>query len=70
MSSKAIGENQPVYSISDDIKIMIHNKTSDLVGELFGSLLAKYQISLEASMNDSSFLNLTVMMECVTNVIE
>ena len=45
-----------MYSKSDYIEIMINEKSSEDIGQLFQSLLSRYQIWLETSMKGSDFV--------------
>ena len=59
-SSKDTDQEREMHSKSDNMEIMIYDK----VGELFESLLNRYQIGLETSMRGSNFIfdcvNLTI----------
>ena len=50
MSSKDNGEDRVMHSKSDNIEIMINDKTHPVIEELCQSLFSRYQTGLEASM--------------------
>ena len=50
MSSKDNGEDRVMHSKSDNIEIMINDKTHPVIEELCQSLFSRYQTRLEASM--------------------
>ena len=45
-----------MHSRSDNIEIMIGDKTDEIIKEIFQSLLTRYQTSLETSMKGSYFV--------------
>ena len=45
-----------MHSKSDNIKIMIYDKTHDVIKELFELLLSGYQVELKTSIKDSDFI--------------
>ena len=45
-----------MHSKSDNIDIMIYDKAEEVIEKLYKSLLKRYQIGLEASMNGSNFI--------------
>ena len=45
--SKNNNEERLIYSKRDNIKIMINDKADEVIGELFPSLLSRYQIGLK-----------------------
>ena len=47
VSSKDFKETRTMYTNSDNIDIMIGNKTDQIIEELFESLLERYQEGLE-----------------------
>ena len=54
-SSKRTEEEGVMHSNSDSIEITITDEAADVTGELFESLLFRYQISLEKSMKGGDF---------------
>ena len=56
VSSKDNDDKQFMHSKSDNIEIMIGDKTDEIVKEIFQSLLTRYQTSLETSMKGSYFV--------------
>ena len=53
-----------MHSKSDNIEFMTHDSPNEIVGELFESLLSKYQIGLETSMRGSDFIFDSVQLLC------
>lgn len=49
-----------MHSESDIVKIMIDNKTDEVIKELFYSFLSRYQIALEESMTGND-----VVFDCI-----
>ena len=49
-SSKDSDETRTMHTTSDNIEIMIGNKASGIIKELFNSLLQKYQEGLQESL--------------------
>ena len=45
-----------MHSKSDDIEIMINDKSDEIIEKLFESLLNRYQIGLETSIAGSDFI--------------
>ena len=45
-----------MHSKSDNIELMINNKTEEVIEELFETFLNRYQIGLETSIRDSDFV--------------
>ena len=45
-----------MHSKGDNIKIMIYDKTHDVIKELFESLLSEYQVRLKTSIKESDFI--------------
>lgn len=45
-----------MHSKSDNIEIMSHDKAGKVIEEFFESLLPRYQIGLESSMNGSDLI--------------
>ena len=45
-----------MHSKSDNIEIMTNDKANEVIKELFESLLSRYQIDLEATMESSDFI--------------
>ena len=45
-----------MHSKSDNIEIMINDKEDEVIKKLFQSILSRYQIGLETSMNSSNFI--------------
>ena len=64
MSSTDSNEIRMMYSKSDSSIVMIGNDTHKIIQELFDSFLEKYQISLEQSMKDRSFI-FDYIQECI-----
>ena len=56
MSIKNTGEEFLMHWQSDNIEIMINGKSDQVIEELFESLLFRYQIGLDTTMKDSSFI--------------
>ena len=56
ISSKDSGEICLMHTTSDNMEIMIGNKTSGIIKKLFNSLLQKFQKRLEESMRGSEFI--------------
>lgn len=55
MSSRDNDDTQLMHSKSDNIEIMIVNKTDGIINELFESFLTRYQLGLE-SMKGNDFV--------------
>ena len=55
MSSKDTKQTHVMHHESDNIEIMIDNKTNEIIKELFESVLSRYQIDLEESMRGNGF---------------
>ena len=68
-SSKDTEEKREMYSKSDNIETMNHDKADEVVKRLFESLLKNYQIVLETSMRRSDFI-LIVLICYITNAIK
>ena len=45
-----------MHSKSDNIEIMINDKTEEVIEEIFQSLLFRYQIGLETSITGNDFI--------------
>ena len=45
-----------MHSKSDNIEIMIYDKADEVIKELFESLLSRYQIGLETSIEGSDLI--------------
>ena len=45
-----------MHSISDNIEIMINDKSDEVIEKLFQLLLSRYKIGLEKSMKGSDFI--------------
>ena len=56
ISSKYSNEIRTMLTKSDNIEIMISNKTDKIIKKLFESLLQKYQNELKKSMKGSEFV--------------
>ena len=56
ISSKDSDETSTMHTKSDDIEIMVSNKTDEIIEELFKSLLQKYQERLKENMRGSEFV--------------
>ena len=56
ISSKDSYETRTMLTKSDNIEIMISNKTDKIIKKLFESLLQKYQNELKKSMKGSEFV--------------
>lgn len=56
MSLRDDDDKQLMHSKSDNIEIMIANKTDGIINELFESFLTRYQLGLERSMKGSDFV--------------
>ena len=55
-SHRETDEHLVMHSESDNIEIMINDKSDEVIEELFQSLLFRYQIGLETSMEGSDFI--------------
>ena len=55
-SFKDFEETRTMHSKSDNIEILIGNKTDEIIEDLFDSFLQKYQKELEESMKRSEFV--------------
>ena len=55
-SSKDFEEIRIMHSKSDNIEILIGNKTNESIGKLFESLLQRYQKGLEEKIRGSEFV--------------
>ena len=53
ISSKNSDEVRTMYTKSDNVEVMLDINTSDIVKELFKSMLERYQNRLEESMRGS-----------------
>ena len=53
-----------MHSKSDNIEIMINDKTDAFIEELFDSVIKKYQIGLEKSVRGSDFIFVCVHLLC------
>ena len=69
VSSEDNDESQPMHSESDNTETMIDNYTSEIINELFSSLLIRSQLRLKHQSRMSISL-LIVLIKCITNVIE
>ena len=56
ISSKDVDEDRVIHSKSDNIEFIPYNNVSEIVNELFESLLSRYQIGLETSVRGSDFI--------------
>ena len=56
MSSKDNDEERVMHSKNDNIKVMINNKTDEVIEKLFQSLLSRNEIGLRTTMKDSDFI--------------
>ena len=56
MSSKDNVEERVIHSKSDNVEMMINDKEDKVIEELYQSLLSKYQIGLETSVEGSDFI--------------
>ena len=56
MSSKDNDEERVIHSRSDKIEIVINDKVSEFVEDLFQSLLSRYQILLKTSIKGCDFI--------------
>ena len=45
-----------MHTTSDNIEIMVGSETDEIIGELFESLLQRYQAELEGLMRGSEFI--------------
>ena len=54
---------------SDNIEIMMHSETDEIIEKLFKSLLNRYQKELAESMRGSEFI-LIVLMHCIMILIK
>ena len=69
MLSKDNDHRRLIHSKSYNIEIMIDNDTDEIINEIFESLLSRYQIGLEESMNLVD-LFLIMLMDCIINIIK
>ena len=69
MSFKDTNGTRPTRAKSDDIKIIISNKTNEMVEGFFNSLLQKFQKGLEESIKVASLL-LTMLIYCIINIMK
>ena len=69
ISSKDSKETCITHAKSDNIEVMIGNKTDEIIKECFNSLLQRYQQQLEKQMEEREFF-LIVLINCITNFIE
>ena len=56
ISSKDSDETRTMHTKSNNVKIMMGNKTEKIIKELFKSSLQKYQEGLEESIRGSEFI--------------
>ena len=56
ISSNDNGEEHVMHSKIDNIEMMINDKKDEVTEEFFHSLLSRYQIGLETSMEVSDFI--------------
>ena len=56
ISSKDVEETRTMSTKSDNVEIVMGNKTNDITKELRESLLQRYQTGLEEKMKRSSFV--------------
>ena len=56
LSSKGSEETRTMYSKTDNIEVMMGNETNEIIEELVGSYLQRYQKDLEESMRGSEFV--------------
>ena len=56
ISSKDYDEEYIRHSKSDNVELMINDKSEEVIEELFQSPLSRYQIGLETSMRGSEFV--------------
>ena len=56
ISSKDTDEERVMYSKSDNIETMIHDKADEFIKKRFQSLFYRYQIGLETSVRGSDFI--------------
>ena len=56
MSSKENDEEHTMYSKSDNVEIIGHDRADEAIEELFESLLSRYQIGLKTSMKGSNLI--------------
>ena len=61
ITSKDNDKECVIHSNSDNIKFMIYDKADEVTEELFESLLKRYQIGLETSMEGSDITNLHLL---------
>ena len=56
ISSKDSDETRTMHTKSNNVEIMIGSETDEIIDDLFGSFLQKYQEGLEESMRGSEFV--------------
>ena len=56
ISSRYSEETRTMHTTSDNIEIMVGSETDEIIGELFESLLQRYQAELEGLMRGSEFI--------------
>ena len=55
-SSKDVEEERVTHSKCDNVKFMSYDNVSDIVDEIFKTLLSRYQDNLEPPMRESDFI--------------
>ena len=68
ISSKTNDEERVMHSESDNIEIMINDKTDEIIEKFFESLLTRYQTGLETSMRGSDFIIKSLKPERITKI--
>ena len=69
MSFKDTNGTRTMRGKSDNMKIIISNKTNEIVEGFFNSLLQKFQKGLEESIKVASLL-LTMLIYCIINIMK
>ena len=65
ISSKDSNETRTMHTKSDNIEIMIGNETDEIIKKPFESLLQRYQVELQKSMNGREFIFDSVNLFCI-----
>ena len=68
ISSKTNDEERVMHSESDNIEIMINDKTDEIIEKFFESLLTRYQTGSETSMRGSDFIIKSLKTERITKI--
>ena len=69
ISSLGNDEESLMHSKSDNVEMMINDKEDEVIEGSFQSLLSRYQIGLETSMNGRDFI-FDWVFYCITNALK